>query len=103
MSKHFYNDLLPLLLDRPLDTAILQSGCDQDDALCPLRTQASYQELVCATKSVRIVISDFSYVSAFTTICFLSYSTGHSTGRFFRTAVITTMHSAPSAHRSSSD
>ena len=34
----FYNDLLPLLLDKPLDAAILENNCHNDDILCPFRT-----------------------------------------------------------------
>jgi len=37
-ADKFYNDLLPLLLGLPLDTAMLEARCDLDDTVSPLRT-----------------------------------------------------------------
>ena len=37
-ADKFYDDLLPLLLKKPLDAALVDSGSHTDDDLCPLRT-----------------------------------------------------------------
>eukprot|EP00729_Bicosta_minor_P009922 gene9922-5877_t len=34
----FYDDLLPILLDKPLEAAIADNSCHADDLLCPLRS-----------------------------------------------------------------
>ena len=36
--EKFYDDLLPLLLDKPLDVAIMESNSHLDDLACPFRT-----------------------------------------------------------------
>lgn len=37
-ADKFYDDLLPLLLKKPLDAALVDTGVHLDDATCPLRT-----------------------------------------------------------------
>ena len=37
-ADKFYDDLLPLLLKKPLDAALVDTGCYVDDSACPLRT-----------------------------------------------------------------
>ena len=42
--ERLYDDLLPLLLGKPLEAAVLECKTFADDILCPLRTNEVYKD-----------------------------------------------------------
>lgn len=49
--EKFYDDLLPLLLGKPLDVALKENGANVDTNICPLRTNE--RAALTAYRSVR--------------------------------------------------